>query len=491
MQNKHCQFGLNRRQQRKQSSRSSLFSLLPPVQKILLLCVTCINGVANADCYIDPSTGRQICTSPSAGWQPQAGAGTPRLAGLEQSVESHAHCRINIGDGTTGSGTLIGVDQKLGLVLTCSHLFDSSTEQIIVAFPNGGRFAARLIERDRAHDLAALVIRSPQLAPLAVAEGEPSGVLSACGFGPNGQFRCTRGNVVGHATAAGATHPSLTMRGAVRPGDSGGGVLNAAGQLVGVVWGQRDGLTYATCGRPLRELLGRIRGQHSIRGPQSPAPGPQINWQAWSSEMEARIRAIDEKKQDKGHYLQAGDLNGYMRIEDAPTIDTGNLAQRSEVDRRLKLLTSRFESIHSRIESVRQSAEEIAASKAGLFHGLSLGKLLVGALGLSGPLAVAVIMAGGLARRRIKSRVESQESRAGKTPALDPRLSTLDSRPIVVDSPIPPQRTVPETHYVPIEKDSFAKAHQWASEHVARKYPGAAEVLQVLDSLIKQHLSAH
>jgi hypothetical protein len=63
-------------------------------------------------------------------------------------------------------------------------------------------------------------------------------------------------------------------------------------------------------------------------------------------------------------------------------------------------------------------------------------------------------------------------------------------QPIVVDSPIPPQRTVPETHYVPIEKDSFAKAHQWASEHVARKYPGAAEILQALESLIKQYLAA-
>jgi hypothetical protein len=62
--------------------------------------------------------------------------------------------------------------------------------------------------------------------------------------------------------------------------------------------------------------------------------------------------------------------------------------------------------------------------------------------------------------------------------------------PVVVDSPIPPQRTVPETHYVPIERDSFAKAHQWASEHVARKYPGASEILQALDSLIKQFLAA-
>jgi hypothetical protein len=64
------------------------------------------------------------------------------------------------------------------------------------------------------------------------------------------------------------------------------------------------------------------------------------------------------------------------------------------------------------------------------------------------------------------------------------------SRPVAVDSPPPPQQTVPETHYVPVEQDSFAKAHQWASEHVARKYPGATEVLQTQESLIKQFLAA-
>jgi hypothetical protein len=42
---------------------------------------------------------------------------------------------------------------------------------------------------------------------------------------------------------------------------------------------------------------------------------------------------------------------------------------------------------------------------------------------------------------------------------------------------------------VPYEKDSFAKAHQWASEQVVRKYPGATEVLQAQDSLIKQHFA--
>jgi hypothetical protein len=260
----------------------------------------------------------------------------------------------------------------------------------------------------------------------------------------------------------------------VRPGDSGGGVLNPRGQLVGVVWGQRDGLTYTTCGRPLREFLDRVRGQHA-------ATSPQREWQAWSSKIESQIRALDEKKQDKGQFLKADDLRGYLRIADAPKLDADQFAQRSEVENRITTLTTR-------IHAVQQHIQQVAASKGGFFDGLSFGKLVVGALGLSGPLAAAVIVAGGLAGRRLKraphriadrlaaTRSDSEAERAGA--------------PIAVDSPPPPQRIVPETHYVSVEKDSFAKAHQWASEHVARKYPGATEILQAQDSLIKQYLAA-
>jgi hypothetical protein len=147
--------------------------------------------------------------------------------------------------------------------------------------------------------------------------------------------------------------------------------------------------------------------------------------------------------------------------------------------------------IKARFDAIETHLKQIATDKVGFFQGLSLGKLLVGVLGLSGPVAAAVIIAGGVAGRRLKKRV-ARSLEQEEMPALQAPGSKLPaSRPIAVDTPPPPQRTVPETHYVSVEKDSFAKAHQWASEQVARKYPGATEILQALDSLIKQHLSAH
>lgn len=402
------------------------------------------------------------------------------------------HCRIFVGDGSVGSGTLIAKTDETGLVLTCSHLFDQSTSNVVVAFSDDSRFGARLIDRDAANDLAALLIQTPAVEPIEVCDDEVprAAQLTACGYGGNGIFRPARGVVAGAAQAVGATFPSLKIRSAVRPGDSGGGVLDYAGRLVGVVWGCRDGETYLTCGRPLRDFLSRIRHSNETRepgrghrraamvGPRSstfhpgaedgPARQPTIHWQAWRDDIDTRLAALDAKKQDRGDYLQPGDLNAYAKQTD---LDASTHEVKS-------LSTTIFTRIKEHVE--RNIEERIATINPGPLSGLSFGKLVAGALGLSGPVALAVIVASTLAGRRLKRRLS--ETPCSTLPA--PR-----SVPIAVDTPPPPQQTIPESHYVPVQKDDFARAHQWAREQVARKYPGATEVLSTLESLIKQQLA--
>ncbi len=419
---------------------------------------------------------------------------------------SAASCRITVGDGSTGSGTLVACSDTTGVVLTCSHLFDDSVSNVVVTFPNGRRYGARVFDRDRAHDLAALLIRRPDVEPVAIDDdSQPVGLLTACGYGPDGRFRCVRGNVVGQATPVGATYPSVVVSGAVRPGDSGGGVLNTAGRLVGVVWGQRNGQTYLTCGRPLRRFLARVLGNDSRTASQPPAlPGdpaagnavtdanppaePGADWADLGGQLESLasrisalksdIAALREGKQDKGRYLTADVVDNFARRDDVD----GGLA-----------------SLWDRLGSVRERIDAVAGGRVGLLQGLSMGKLVVGALGLSGPVAAAVVIAGGLAGRRLKARqppalpgdrTTSKPSNGANPPAEPGAESPCRTHPIAVDSPPLPQRSVPETHYVPYETDSFAKAYQWASEQVARKYPGTLDVLTSLDSLIKQQINA-
>src|SRR3989304_1953566 len=79
-----------------------------------------------------------------------------------------AHCRIFVGDGSVGSGTLIARHDTTGLVLTCFHLFDDAASNVVIAFADGSRYGANLIDRDPAHDLAALLIKRPKAEPGAV-----------------------------------------------------------------------------------------------------------------------------------------------------------------------------------------------------------------------------------------------------------------------------------------------------------------------------------
>jgi S1-C subfamily serine protease len=138
-----------------------------------------------------------------------------------------------------GSGVIINAT---GAVLTALHVVDGA-EQIQVEFADGTRTAARIVASQRENDIALLAVdQLPQVVVPAVLAGPP----------PIGDAVFAVGNPLGLRDSLSAGVVSATGRGiaaergpslngliqfdaAVNPGNSGGPLLNRAGQVVGIV----------------------------------------------------------------------------------------------------------------------------------------------------------------------------------------------------------------------------------------------------------------
>ncbi len=142
--------------------------------------------------------------------------------------------------GGAGSGVIISQD---GYIVTNCHVVDGA-DQIKVRLTDGTEFSAHLLATDAQNDLALLWIDASDRtltvaqmgcsADLAVGEG-----VLAIG-NPLGSLGGTVTNGIISATARtlvidGNTMTLLQTNAAVNPGNSGGGLFNMAGQLIGVV----------------------------------------------------------------------------------------------------------------------------------------------------------------------------------------------------------------------------------------------------------------
>jgi hypothetical protein len=395
-------------------------------------------------------------------------AGEGGEAGTRVAQFPSSSCRITNhlpgGVINLGSGTLIDVsaDLQRGLILTCAHLFTEGTGTIIVAFPGRPTHGARLLALDKSADLAALTIARPPIAPSALAlEIAPADILTACGFGATGEFRAITAPIVGTAQSSGQV--SLQLRGAVRSGDSGGGVFDSSGRLVAVAWGEAGGVTYASTGAPLRSFLERIAGRATSRLPaisqQQPAtlaacpggrcplvapdqfcptpsaPGsavgaPLFNGQLFANSLSAppasspstplapkgscscgcdqdyaalvaKLDALDRAKQDRGEFLAPTALDAYARKDQLTQLAAEGLTRHDA-------LLERLEALGPLLGTAGRAAAPFAIS----------------ALGISGPAGWGILAAAAVGSwflgRRLKGRGAGRETPVGQAPKLAP-----------------------------------------------------------------------
>jgi serine protease Do len=156
--------------------------------------------------------------------------------------------------GSSGSGVIW---DRPGLVITNHHVVPGPIAELTVA--GGRRLKARVVRRAPALDLAALEVEG---APGAGAQVGDSDVLQV------GDLVVAVGNPMGERNApslgivASATDDVLRLSITLRPGNSGGALVNARGQVVGIphmVTG--NGLALAVASRRVRQFLSGATGE--------------------------------------------------------------------------------------------------------------------------------------------------------------------------------------------------------------------------------------
>lgn len=165
--------------------------------------------------------------------------------------------------GAVGAGTGIVLDPN-GVVLTNNHVIAGATDVKVVSVANGQTYDVDVLGFDRSHDVAVLQLRGAADLPTAnignssrVAVGDPVVAMGNAG-GHGGTPSAVPGRVIAlNQTVSAAdelTGTTETLNNmikadtAIRPGDSGGPMVNAAGQVIGMSTAASDNYKFAQPG---------------------------------------------------------------------------------------------------------------------------------------------------------------------------------------------------------------------------------------------------
>lgn len=237
----------------------------------------------------------------------------------------------------TGSGVIIAPD---GYILTNSHVVNGAS-RIEVAMHDGGVFEAGIIGQDPATDLAAIRVPSSgfsfstlgnsdelRVGQLVIAVGNPmgfdstvsQGIVSSLGRSLRGQDGRLIENIIQH------TAP-------LNPGNSGGPLVDARGQVVGIntaIIAMAQGIGFAipsgTAEFVLSQLLafGRVRrGYLGISGRQRPLARQAVNFHKLASPFGVEVMAVEPDGPAGRGGILPGDI--IVRMDHTPVASIDDL----------------------------------------------------------------------------------------------------------------------------------------------------------------------
>ncbi len=162
-------------------------------------------------------------------------------------------------DGATafGSGSLVGVRDNHGLVITNWHVVRDAVGLVDVVFPDGFHSHAKPLKVDSDWDLAALVIWRPNVEPVKIATQppQPGELLTIHGYG-RGKYRIATGHCTNYLSPRiDFPHEMVELDVEARQGDSGGPIFNQKGELAGVLFGAGEGTTLGSFAPRVRYFL--------------------------------------------------------------------------------------------------------------------------------------------------------------------------------------------------------------------------------------------
>ena len=230
------------------SAGSRRFGVVLAVLLVLSLCVALVvtNLRVSRRPDLSASQVRAIADQQTNSAVSQLQSQTPASVAAYDSVRAGITLIVVKHKGTSVGGdfgTGVIVDAK-GDILTALHVVDGASS-IEVTFADGTMSAASIESSDPAHDIAvlapdrlppvivpAVLGGSPQIGDEAFAVGNPLGLVASLSAGVISGLNRTF-KVAGGRTLSGM----IQFDAAVNPGSSGGPLLNAKGQVIGIVIG--------------------------------------------------------------------------------------------------------------------------------------------------------------------------------------------------------------------------------------------------------------
>lgn len=186
-----------------------------------------------------------------------------------------------------GSGVIIAQEGQIGYIVTNNHVIEGATS-IMVRLKDGTELNAKLVGTDSMTDLAVLTVSTEKTLTVAVLGDSDSLVVGqevlAIG-NPLGQLGGTVTNGIVSALERqvridGENMTLLQTNAAVNPGNSGGGLFNMRGELIGVVNAKSsgdavEGLGFAIPINTVHKIITELIEHGFVRG--RPALGITVN----------------------------------------------------------------------------------------------------------------------------------------------------------------------------------------------------------------------